>query len=115
MYRMERMFSSLDLPVRLLYLLLIPSSQVKSSGTGKSVLLREIIDHLRKSRRKVAITASTGIAAVNIGGSTIHSWAGIGLGDGKPKDYAGKFLGQKKFDNVLDRWRSVDALIIDEG
>ena len=27
------------------------------------------------------ITASTGIAAVNVGGITIHSWAGIGLGD----------------------------------
>ncbi|KAE9395912.1 hypothetical protein BT96DRAFT_776522, partial [Gymnopus androsaceus JB14] len=31
-----------------------------SAGTGKSVLLREIIRHLRESRREVAITASTG-------------------------------------------------------
>lgn len=51
-----------------------------SAGTGKSVLLREIIKSLRKkfakSKDAVAITASTGIAACNIGGVTIHSFGG---------------------------------------
>ncbi|OJA07958.1 hypothetical protein AZE42_05930 [Rhizopogon vesiculosus] len=51
------------------------------AGTGKSVLLRAIIDMLRvKFGGEVAITAPTGIAGVNIGGSTIYSWAGIRLG-----------------------------------
>ncbi|KAJ3985392.1 PIF1-like helicase-domain-containing protein [Lentinula detonsa] len=86
-----------------------------SAGTGKSVLLREIIRHFGNTMKKVAITASTGIAAVNIGGSTIHSWAGIGLGDESTKTYIGKFRGQKKLRNVWDRWRNVDALIIDES
>ncbi|KAJ3718423.1 PIF1-like helicase-domain-containing protein [Lentinula raphanica] len=85
-----------------------------SAGTGKSVLLREIIRHLRSSNKTIAITASTGIAAVNIGGSTIHSWAGIGLGEEPVKTYVGKFRGQKKLRNVWDRWKKVDALIIDE-
>ncbi|KAJ7327673.1 PIF1-like helicase-domain-containing protein [Mycena albidolilacea] len=53
-----------------------------SAGTGKSVLLREIIKALKKKHIKtndaLAITASTGIAACNIGGVTIHSFAGIG-------------------------------------
>ncbi|GLB36504.1 putative dna repair and recombination [Lyophyllum shimeji] len=84
-----------------------------SAGTGKSVLLREIIKTLQE-RGGLAITASTGIAAVNIGGSTLHSWAGIGLGDESWKQYAGKFFGQKKFRPVLDRWRNVRTLIIDE-
>jgi ATP-dependent DNA helicase PIF1 len=51
-----------------------------SAGTGKSVLLREIIKSLRikwKSHTDaVAVTASTGIAACNIGGVTIHSFGG---------------------------------------
>lgn len=51
-----------------------------SAGTGKSVLLREIIAALRLKYRSrpdaVAVTASTGIAACNIGGTTIHRFAG---------------------------------------
>jgi ATP-dependent DNA helicase PIF1 len=55
-----------------------------SAGTGKSVLMREIIKQLRSKYRKepdrVAVTASTGLAACNIEGVTLHSFAGIGLG-----------------------------------
>jgi ATP-dependent DNA helicase PIF1 len=55
-----------------------------SAGTGKSVLMREIIKKLRDKYRRepdrVAVTASTGLAACNIEGVTLHSFAGIGLG-----------------------------------
>lgn len=55
-----------------------------SAGTGKSVLMREIIKKLREKYRRepdrVAVTASTGLAACNIEGVTLHSFAGIGLG-----------------------------------
>lgn len=55
-----------------------------SAGTGKSVLMREIIKKLRDKYRKepdrIAVTASTGLAACNIEGVTLHSFAGIGLG-----------------------------------
>ncbi|KAF2719758.1 hypothetical protein K431DRAFT_227894, partial [Polychaeton citri CBS 116435] len=55
-----------------------------SAGTGKSVLLREIISTLRRKFQRepdrVAVTASTGLAACNVGGVTLHSFAGIGLG-----------------------------------
>ncbi|KAF2140729.1 uncharacterized protein K452DRAFT_273509, partial [Aplosporella prunicola CBS 121167] len=55
-----------------------------SAGTGKSVLLREIITSLKKKYQRetdrVAVTASTGLAACNIGGVTLHSFAGIGIG-----------------------------------
>jgi hypothetical protein len=64
----------------------------------------------------VAITASTGIASVNIGGTTLHSWAGIGLGQEKAKDLAGKMFGQRPtFDPVIKRWKTVTTLIIDES
>lgn len=67
-----------------------------SAGTGKSVLLREIISWCRSSGRNYAVTASTGIAAINIGGCTLHSWAGIGLGKEPAERLAGKILGQEK-------------------
>lgn len=53
-----------------------------SAGTGKSYVLKYIIQELRRKfgYTAVAVTAPTGIAAVNVGGSTIHSFAGIGIG-----------------------------------
>jgi ATP-dependent DNA helicase PIF1 len=79
-------------------------------------LLREIIrDRGGGPSSALGITASTGIASVNIGGATLHSWAGIGLGEEPVKNYVGKFFGQKKFKNVLERWQQVRTLIVDEG
>jgi ATP-dependent DNA helicase PIF1 len=50
------------------------------AGTGKSVLMRAIINELKSkhgpSSERVAVTASTGLAACNIGGITLHSFAG---------------------------------------
>jgi ATP-dependent DNA helicase PIF1 len=87
-----------------------------TTGTGKSVLLREIIKTLGDGPSStLGITASTGIASVNIGGTTLHSWAGIGLGQEPVKTLAGKILGQSKLGNVRDRWKTAKTLIIDEG
>ncbi|KAH7890804.1 PIF1-like helicase-domain-containing protein [Phlebopus sp. FC_14] len=87
-----------------------------SAGTGKSVLLREIIKSLRNTYRKspdaVAITASTGIAACNIGGVTIHSFAGIGIGEGSVKDLIARVQRNKK---ASTRWARTKVLIIDES
>lgn len=50
-----------------------------SAGVGKSVLTRAIIRALERkypSPNQVAVTATTGIAATNVGGGTLHSWAG---------------------------------------
>lgn len=41
-------------------------------GSGKSFLTRYIIDFCKKSNKSVLICAPTGIASLNIGGSTIH-------------------------------------------
>lgn len=72
-----------------------------SAGTGKSVLMREIIKNLRAKYRRepdrVAVTASTGLAACNIGGVTLHSFAGIGLGKEPVPELVKKVLFPFKF------------------
>lgn len=84
-----------------------------SAGTGKSVLLREMIKSLRKKygKDKVAVTASTGLAACNIGGITLHSFAGIGLGQGEAQALYKKIRRSQKH---FRRWEDISALVIDE-
>ncbi|KAG9090458.1 hypothetical protein FRC07_012106, partial [Ceratobasidium sp. 392] len=81
-----------------------------SAGTGKSVLLREIIRQLKERNKRVAVTASTGIAAVNIGGKTLHSFAGVGLGN----QHASYLIKKAKNARTMERWVSTEVLIIDE-
>ncbi|PGH03414.1 hypothetical protein AJ79_07380 [Helicocarpus griseus UAMH5409] len=86
-----------------------------SAGTGKSVLMREIIRKLRvKYRRepdRIAVTASTGLAACNIEGVTLHSFAGIGLGKEPAADLVKKV---KRNQKNRTRWLRTKVLIIDE-
>ncbi|KDE06119.1 hypothetical protein MVLG_03536 [Microbotryum lychnidis-dioicae p1A1 Lamole] len=80
-----------------------------SAGVGKSFLLYEIRRLIRFQKREYAITAPTGIAALQIGGATIQSWAGIGIGKENVMtlyDKLGK--GKRKL------WKETHALIIDE-
>ena len=49
-----------------------------SAGTGKSYLIKRLFTALSKKHGVgVIVTAPTGVAALLIGGSTIHRWAGI--------------------------------------
>ncbi len=86
-----------------------------SAGTGKSVLLRETIKVLRDKYRRepdrVAVTASTGLAACNVGGVTLHSFAGIGLGKEPVPELVKKIKRNQKAKN---RWMRTKVLIIDE-
>src|SRR5438132_7230662 len=47
------------------------------AGTGKSTTLRRFIG---ESFKKVDVTAPTGVAALNVGGMTIHRFCGMLLG-----------------------------------
>ncbi|CAK9437494.1 uncharacterized protein LODBEIA_P18720 [Lodderomyces beijingensis] len=83
-----------------------------SAGTGKSVLLRSIIKSLRlKHSSGIAVTASTGLAACNVGGITLHSFGGIGLGTGTVDSLIKKIRRNKK---ASKRWLETKVLIIDE-
>jgi len=59
----------------------------------------------------VHVTASTGIAASLIKGTTLHSFAGLGLANEKENDLFWKVM---KNEFVRKRWTSADVLIIDE-
>lgn len=84
-----------------------------SAGTGKSFLIKEIINTMEDIGLVTVLTASTGIAAWNIGGITLHSFAGIGLGQMKLKVAMG-MLNKPQKKEKLEDWKSVRVLIIDE-
>ena len=69
-----------------------------AAGTGKSVLLRHIIQWCRDDGTEYAVTASTGIASINIGGQTLHSWAGIRLGNENAGILIGRLVGKQRYE-----------------
>lgn len=74
------------------------------AGTGKSLLLEYFVSHTKKS---VAVAAPTGIAALNVGGMTIHSFFKFPPDVIDPK----KVNVDYKTREIL---RNIDAIIIDE-
>ncbi|HET8572338.1 MAG TPA: helix-turn-helix domain-containing protein [Edaphocola sp.] len=94
------------------------------AGTGKTTFLKYIKSHCHK---KMAITAPTGVAAINAGGVTLHSFfqlpfgaflpeAGSAWGTGPQQFYNKKqLLGKLRLrENQRDVIKSLELLIIDE-
>jgi len=82
-------------------------------GVGKSVAISKIVETLRNKGRIVAITASTGIAALSIGGCTIHSFLGSGISN-NIKDLKKKMSSIRNLRLIKDTINSTDTLVIDE-
>lgn len=61
---------------------------------------------------QVAVTAPTGTAALNIKGSTIHSFGKLGLAKGSAEQLA---MVAWADDFARRRWQQVEVLVIDEG
>jgi len=80
-------------------------------GSGKTYVINQYIAYLEACKVRVAVTASTGIAATHIGGSTLHSWSGIGARDALSR-YDLDTIASKK--NVVDKVKRTSVLIIDE-
>ncbi len=81
------------------------------AGTGKTYVLNIFIAWLRQHGIEPAITASTGIAATHIEGTTIHSWSGIGIRE-RVSSFELEQMEQKK--PLWRRFESAHVLIIDE-
>ena len=73
------------------------------AGTGKSTLVKEF---KKKTSKNIAVLAPTGVAAVNVGGQTIHSF--FGFKPGVNPDNVQKTYRRKKL------YKSLDAIVIDE-
>lgn len=82
-----------------------------SAGTGKTYVLNQYINYLKARRIPVSITASTGIAATHLEGTTIHAWSGIGIKDSlSPRQL--RDLKTKKY--LKKHMEKTKVLIIDE-
>jgi len=80
-------------------------------GAGKTYAINQYIKWLEAAGLKVAVTASTGIAATHIGGLTIHSWSGAGARDNLTKFDLDQIATKEK---VVKRIKKTNVLIIDE-
>lgn len=82
-------------------------------GTGKSKLIKTFEKHTKtNTNKKIAVCATTGIAAYNINGVTIHSFMGIGCGNGD-LEYLIRKVYRKKL--VRDKIVGIDIIILDEA
>lgn len=82
-----------------------------SAGAGKTYVLNQYIQYLKARKIPVSITASTGIAATHLQGTTIHAWSGIGIKDSLSARQL-KELKEKKY--LKKHIEKTKVLIIDE-
>ena len=80
-------------------------------GAGKTYVLNQYIAWLEAAGLRVAVTASTGIAATHIGGMTIHAWSGIGIKDELTPYDLEQITTREK---IVKRVKATDVLVIDE-
>jgi ATP-dependent DNA helicase PIF1 len=79
------------------------------AGSGKSTFMRELKKRLGTT---AALTSTTGISALNVGGQTIHSFAGIGIYSDPRAVHAVRAA--DSWPHVRARINSVETVIIDE-
>lgn len=91
------------------------------AGTGKTTFLHQLKKQLPK---RMVVVAPTGVAAINAGGVTIHSFFQMPFGPIIPSDVAaeGQNISNKRIDSNVKKFnrqkiniiRSLDLLVIDE-
>ena len=82
-------------------------------GTGKSFLIQKMVNSLKARGIQYQVCALTGCAAVllGVGAKTLHSWTGMGLGNGKKEDIVKKILYNKRTTGPIKKTK---VLIVDE-
>ena len=84
---------------------------IGQAGTGKTFTLKRLMAMLDNMYIPYVATASTGRAALNIGGQTIHSFSGAGIGDQDEEVYLKKITNSSWYRKA---WRRPKVLIIEE-
>jgi len=84
-----------------------------SAGTGKTTTIKAIINYAKYNKINIGITATTGCAAVLIGGYTLHSFLGIGLAEGSVKSLYNR-IKQEQYKHTFNKLFTLQLLIIDE-
>jgi len=79
------------------------------AGTGKTFVLNQFIALAKYEGKHVSITATTGLAATHLGGTTIHAWSGMGVRDDVPDGFADHISKSRR--EIIEK---TDVLIIDE-
>lgn len=82
-------------------------------GAGKSALIRMIYNHAKSKFKDIHVTAMTGCASIllNCKAKTLHSWAGIGLGNATTEALILK-IKKNKFLRAI--WKETEVLVVDE-
>jgi ATP-dependent exoDNAse (exonuclease V) alpha subunit len=75
------------------------------AGTGKSTLLRHFRRH---SRKNIVVLAPTGIAALNVGGQTIHHFFGFQI------DVTAQKIAARKKPRNAKLYKKLETVVIDE-
>jgi ATP-dependent DNA helicase PIF1 len=81
------------------------------AGVGKSHVLKCVVAIARRRGMKVVVTASTGVAADQIDGVTLHSQLGLGLAQ-EPLPVLLKKVARSG--KIKKKWAGVQLLVIDE-
>ncbi|HEU4830823.1 MAG TPA: PIF1 family DEAD/DEAH box helicase [Candidatus Saccharimonadales bacterium] len=79
------------------------------AGAGKTFVLNQFIRIAKSEGKHVSVTATTGLAATHLGGTTIHSWSGIGVSDELAHGF-GEHMAKGRREII----EKTDVLIIDE-
>lgn len=79
------------------------------AGAGKTFVLNQFIRLAKAEGKHVSVTATTGLAATHLGGTTIHSWSGIGISDELTPGFGDHIAKGRR--EIIDK---TDVLIIDE-
>ena len=80
-----------------------------AAGAGKTYTLNQFIARAREDGKVVAVTATTGLAATHLNGTTLHAWAGIGIHDELPRGFV-QHLSKQRRDIIT----KADILVLDE-
>ena len=79
------------------------------AGSGKSFLTRHFLRN--RDRKTFPVVASTGAAAVLVGGRTFHSFFGLGILEGGPGATIAKAMADRR---LVKRLKKMEGFVLDE-